>query len=58
MAETNKKLESNDSKMYELNHKFDLMMDKFFASTDVILGSTPTSSHTIEGSGRKDDGDP
>ncbi|OIT31356.1 putative mitochondrial protein, partial [Nicotiana attenuata] len=53
MAETSKKLESNDSKMDELNHKFDLLMDKFFAGKDGILGSAPTAAHTVEGSGSR-----
>lgn len=53
MAETNKKLESTDSKMDDLNHKFDIMMDKLFVSKDGILGSAPVEAHQMDGSSSK-----
>ncbi|OIT37858.1 putative mitochondrial protein [Nicotiana attenuata] len=53
MTETIKKLESNDFKMDELYHKFDIMMDKIFINKDEILGSAPRGSHHVEGSGSK-----
>lgn len=51
MSETNKKLDSNDSKMDDLHHKFDIMMDKIFVSKDGILGSAPSGNLQVEGSG-------
>lgn len=50
MSETNKKFESNDSKMDELNLKFDVMMEKIFANKDGILGSAPSESRHGNGS--------
>nr|XP_009765059.1 PREDICTED: uncharacterized protein LOC104216648 [Nicotiana sylvestris] len=49
MSETNKKLESNDPKMDELNRKFNMMMEKMFANKDGILGSASSKSHHGEG---------
>jgi len=53
MTETSKKLESNDSKMDDLNRKFDVMMEKLFSHRDSILGSPPADSLQLEGSGSR-----
>ncbi|PHT87536.1 hypothetical protein T459_09642 [Capsicum annuum] len=53
MAETNKNLESSDSKMDDLNHKFDVMMERFFANREGILGSSPADVHHAENSGSR-----
>lgn len=45
MTETNKKLESNISKMDELHCKLNMMMEKFFANKDGILGSGTVERH-------------
>lgn len=48
MIEKNKKLESNDSKMENLNRKFDAMMEKHFVSKVGILDSAPIKTSHLE----------
>lgn len=53
MAETNKKLESSDSKLDDLSRNLDVMMEKLFSSRDGILGSAPAEIQHSEGSSRR-----
>ncbi|XP_019265828.1 PREDICTED: uncharacterized protein LOC109243359 [Nicotiana attenuata] len=50
MAETNKKLESHDSKIDDVGRKLDVMMDRLFTGKDGILGSAPVEVNHVDGS--------